>query len=140
MVIFCHFDILKKKKYGKKNIYSNEAMDINIQNFQSLNVTLENENTEHEKFLRSLFTTEELQKKIEELTPEDDTNKEKISKTDIIVNMMSKGFKVEEIAVKLDVSCKTIYRICENEICDGDKKKYKELLKQRRHLCKEKKN
>lgn len=114
-------------------------MDINIQNFQSLNVNLENENIEHENFIKGLFTTEELQKKIEELTPKEDTTKEKISKTDIIINMMSKGYKVEEIAVELDVSCKTIYRICENEICDGDKQKYKELLKQRRHLCKEKK-
>jgi DNA-binding NarL/FixJ family response regulator len=49
-----------------------------------------------------------------------------------ILNMMKNGLKVEEIAVHLGVSCKTIYRICEKDICNGDKIKYKELLKNRR--------
>ena len=57
------------------------------------------------------------------------TKSEKIC---IITNKKKKGMKVEQIAVYLGVSCKTIYRICENDICNGNKELYKELLKNRK--------
>ena len=82
----------------------------------------------------SNLTYEEIKVKLERMQEKRCNNKSytKSEKICIITNMMKKGMKVEQIAVYLGVSCKTIYRICENDICNGNKELYKELLKNRK--------
>lgn len=79
----------------------------------------------------SILTPEEISERLNFY--EDCSNETtKSDKVKIIRQMMNEGKRVEEIAVRLQVSSKTIYRICERDICKGNRDDYKKLLKGRK--------
>lgn len=101
---------------------------LNNVNLIELNKDAENHNN-NQKINSNILSVEEIESRLRQT---ETLNTTKLEKIKTIKNMMENGSKVEEIAVALKVSSKTIYRICEKDICKGNKEEYKKLLKSRK--------
>jgi hypothetical protein len=94
-----------------------------------------NKDSNLKEFDPSLLSFAEIKQKLVQNNQHDMQRSKTFTKAEkicIVTNMMKKGKRVEEIAVYLNCSCKTVYRVCEHDICNGNSLMYKQLLKNRR--------